>query len=521
MRTYLPFIALACVLSAPSAAAQCSARELAVIHASDPEDGDQFGLSVDVDGTTAGVGAWLEDGPGGADSGAAYVFERDAGGPGAWGQVAKLVASDGAANDAFGWSVAISGDIVVVGAYRHDGAGDNAGQAYVFERDWGGPAAWGERKRLVASNALSGDQFGYSVAIDGTLAVVGAWLQDDLGADAGSAYVYVQNLGGADNWGEARQILPNDGGDGHQFGRAVAVDASTVVVGAPGGDGAVAASGAAYVFVRNPGGVNNFGQIAKLQSTDGAAGDNFGWSTSVDGSLALVGAYEHAELGQGAGAAYLFDRFQGGINTWGQVAELAGSETSAGDAFGYAVGLEGNLALVGAYLDDGAGNARGAVYAFGQNYGGPGAWGQAHHLTASDTQNGDRYGIGLGLSGTTLVTGASHEDTGGSNAGASYVTSLASGPIVYCTAGTSASGCKAQISATGLPSATANFGFTLHVNNVEGDKQGLFFFSSNGRQAVSWGGGTSFQCVVPPCTAPARWAAAEPRGPATAPSSRT
>ncbi|MFQ5616567.1 MAG: hypothetical protein ACE5GO_08925, partial [Anaerolineales bacterium] len=157
---------------------------------------DSFGFSVAADGNTIVVGAYGDDACC-ADAGAAYVFERDQGGAGSWGEVTKLTASDAAAGDEFGVSVAISGDTIVVGARFNDGGGSDAGAAYVFEHDQGGAGNWGEVKKLTASDAATGDEFGGSAAISGNHLVVGSFRDDDAGADSGAAYVFERDQGGA------------------------------------------------------------------------------------------------------------------------------------------------------------------------------------------------------------------------------------------------------------------------------------------------------------------------------------
>ncbi len=157
--------------------------------ASDAEDGDWFGFSVAISGETTVVGAHFEDGPGG-ERGAAYVFERDQGGAGNWGEVKKLTASDADLGDHLGYSVAVSGDAAVVGALSEDGAGSNRGAAYVFRRDQGETGNWGEVTKLTASDAENYDQFGCSVAISPDTTVVGAYQEDTAGSDRGAAYVF-------------------------------------------------------------------------------------------------------------------------------------------------------------------------------------------------------------------------------------------------------------------------------------------------------------------------------------------
>jgi len=168
-----------------------------MLTASDSDAGDWFGSSISIDGDTVVVGAHRDDDadPGNPDanSGSAYVFERDEGGADNWGEVKKLTASDGAEKDIFGFSVAISGASVIAGAYRDDDSGDKSGSAYVFDRDEGGADNWGEVKKLTAGDAAAEDEFGHSVAISGKAAVIGARNNDDAGDKSGSAYVFGVN----------------------------------------------------------------------------------------------------------------------------------------------------------------------------------------------------------------------------------------------------------------------------------------------------------------------------------------
>jgi hypothetical protein len=212
--------------------------------ASDAEDADFFGNAVAISGDTVVVGAWYENGAG-SYRGAAYVFDRDAGGADAWGEVAKLTASDAEDIDFFGNAVAISGDTVVVGARSEDGAGSDCGAAYVFDRNAGGADSWGEVTKLTASDAGDDQLFGYAVTVGGDTVVVGA-------LHSGEAYVFDRDAGGADSWGEVAKLMSSDLEDGDFFGNAVAISSDTIVVGAYGEDGAGSDRGAAYVFTLWP-----------------------------------------------------------------------------------------------------------------------------------------------------------------------------------------------------------------------------------------------------------------------------
>ncbi len=216
-------------------------NQQAKLTAIDAAAGDQFGYSVAVSGDTAVVGAYLDDHVGGIDSGSAYVFVRSGG---IWSQQAKLTASDAAAGDLFGISVAVSGDTAVVGAsWDDDGFTDN-GSAYVFVRSG---VSWSQQAKLTASDAAAEDYFGGSVAVSGDTAVVGAWLDDSVAINNGSAYVFVRS---GVSWSEQAKLTASDAAASDYFGYSVAVSGDTAVVGAYFDDDGGLDSGSAYVFKR-------------------------------------------------------------------------------------------------------------------------------------------------------------------------------------------------------------------------------------------------------------------------------
>ncbi len=455
--------------------------QVARLTAADGGPGDSFGYSVSVNVFTALVGARSADPNGSYLQGAAYIFHRDQGGAHAWGQVVRLTAADGAAEDRFGWSVSLYGQIALVGApYAHVSGVWDEGAAYVFSQSLGGANHWGQMAKLTGAGAVSDDRTGYSVSVyDGT-AVVGAPFADIKSLlDVGAAYVYEQNQGGANAWGQMATLSPSYGWHEDNFGWSVAVDGDTAVVGAYQADvGGKAGQGAAYVFDRNRGGTNAWGPVAMLAALDGAAGDAFGWSVSISANYILVGA-PYADVGgeMDRGAAYLFltlpgipwgqgakfvvdegnpsDYFGSSVSIsghtivvgadnadfgvldqgvayvwnmdlsgiWHRVATLTASDGGTGDSFGYSVSLNGDTVVIGARNADPLGvYLRGAAYVFERNYGGPDAWDQVVRLTASDGASGDRFGYSVALSGDTAVIGAPFADVSGIfDQGAAYV----------------------------------------------------------------------------------------------------
>jgi len=390
--------------------------------ASDGEGGDGLGgrTGVALDGDTAVIGAFGVDGPG-LNSGAAYVFGRHHGGSDSWGEVATLVANDGAGWDYFGGSVSVSGDTAAVSAYSDDDLGDRSGSVYVFYRDNGGADQWGQVAKIVADDGAAIDFFGYSLSIDGENLVVGALGNDDLGNQSGSAYVFNRNLGGSDAWGEVKKLLAGDGVASDYFGWAVAVDGTTAVVSAPNQDpGGTSNAGAAYVFERDYGGGDNWGQVEKLTASNGMGSDYFGESVAINGDVIVIGAHQRDDPHALAGAAYVFERNAGGPGQWGQTAYLVADDLIGGDYFGSSVGVSGGRIVVGAPEHGNPETRGGAAYVFRKD---PesGAWNQDAKLTSSDIAASDYLGRSCAVSGSTVVVGADGDDDVENQMGSAYI----------------------------------------------------------------------------------------------------
>ncbi|MBN2474707.1 MAG: pre-peptidase C-terminal domain-containing protein [Pirellulales bacterium] len=373
------------------------------IMASDPAVEDRFGWSVSVSGNVAVVGAKYDDDVG-IDSGSAYIYRFDGT---HWTQQQKLTASDGALFDYFGYSVAISADTAVVGAYGDDDAGSYSGSVYIYRFDG---TQWMQEQKLTAFDGEAGDYFGYSVAISGNTAVVGAYRDYDAAGGSGSAYVF--HFDGT-QWTQQQKLTASDRAAYDYFGYSVSISGNTALVGAYGDDDAGSASGSAYIY-RFDG--TQWTQQQKLTASDGAADDYFGWSVALSGDTAVVGAYADDDAGSGSGSAYVF-QFDG--TQWTQQQKLTASDVTASDYFGYSVSISGNTALVGARYDDDAGNDSGSAYVF--RFDGT-QWTQQHKLTASNAARDDRFGTAVAVSGSRVVVGAPYRDAAGvRDSGAAYV----------------------------------------------------------------------------------------------------
>ncbi len=363
--------------------------EVAKLVVDDGATNDFFGFSVALSGDTAVIGV-LRDDDNGNDSGSAYVFTRSGT---TWSQQAKLTATDGAANDTFGGDVALSGDTAVIGALRDDDVvnGVDSGSVYVFTRSG---TRWSQQAKLSAADGGAGDEFGYSVAISGDTAVIGAARDDDKGNDSGSAYVFTRS--GA-RWSQQAKLTAADGSAGDVFSISVALSDDTAVIGADLGDEKGDNSGAAYVFTRSG---TRWSQQAKLTAEDGAAGDLFGIRVALSGDTAVIGAARDDDKGDNSGAAYVFIRSG---TTWNQQAKLTATDGAANDRFGTRVALSGNTAVIGAILDDDNSDNSGSAYVFTQS---GTIWSQQAKLAAADSTTDDVFGWSVALSGDTVVIGA-------------------------------------------------------------------------------------------------------------------
>ncbi len=365
---------------------------------------DFYGSSVSVDGNLMVIGA-----PGHNNRGAAYLYQKTA--TGRWQFLKKLVARDGTLGAEFGRSVSLSGTTIVVGAKGADISGKlNQGSAYLFERNRGGANNWGEVKKLLARDGLAGDEFGSAVAVGGDIVIVGANLADiGTGKDRGSTYLFARNQGGSNAWGQVKKLVASDGAAGDGFGSSVAISGVMVVVGAPKDKiGSYVAQGSAYLFERDRGGANAWGQL-KLFAAYGLTGDEFGNAVAVKGNTVVVAAWKTDRVGKvDQGVAYLFERNL----AWRLARQLVASDSRANASFGSALSMTEDTVVVGA-----EGDHSGYVFKLRQA-----SWGQTAKLTASPGNRRGTLGNAAGVSGNTVVLGNWGESIGSQfTQGSAYV----------------------------------------------------------------------------------------------------
>lgn len=383
-------------------------------------------------------------------AGAAYVFVRNGT---TWTQQAYLKASNTNGNDRFGSAVAISGDMIVIGAPMEassatginpsgsDNSAAGAGAAYIFVRSG---TTWTQQAYIKASNTAAGDSFGWSVAISGETVVVGAFAEesnatgingnqsDNSLTAAGAAYVFMRSGG---LWSQEAYLKASNTGANDEFGWSVAISNDSIIIGArmefssatgvngDQSDNSANQAGAAYVFVRSAG---VWTQQAYLKASNTTHYDWFGQAVAISGDTDVVGAdFEQGsgtgvdppsdDLLDGAGAAYVFLRAG---SVWTQQAYLKASNTASMDGFGYSVATSGDSIIVGARAEDSSAtgidglqsndsaNAAGAAYVFlrtGTD------WNQQAYVKASNTEADDQFGTAVALFGDTAAVGAPYE----------------------------------------------------------------------------------------------------------------
>jgi hypothetical protein len=275
-----------------------------------------------------------------------------------------------------------------------------------------GPLLAIEQAKLVAGNTAPGDLFGRAVAVDGDTLVVGAHLDDVVGGQSGSGNVFVRS---GTRWVEQQHLIPDDPATGDQFGNAVAISGDTIVVGSHADDDDGNGSGSAYVFVRPPVNGTTWTLQQKLTALDAEPQDEFGGSVSVSGDTIVVGAVMDDAGGIAAGAAYVFVR---NGTSWSQQQKLTAIDTGVLDEFGTSVAVSGETVVVGSQFDDDMGGQSGSAYVYVRD---GSSWSHQQKLTASDGAFDDRFGRRVAITGETIVIGAQHDDDAGSSSGSAYV----------------------------------------------------------------------------------------------------
>ncbi len=364
---------------------------------------DIFGCSVSINGNYAIIGARDAD-DNGEDSGSAYIFKRSGN---RWSLQQKLLASDGAKGDCFGMSVSINGNSAIIGACLDDDKGFNSGSAYIFACSG---TYWFEQQKLLASDGLNNDWFGYSVSIDGNYAIIGAPFNNDKGVESGSAYIFKRD---GTTWSEQQKLLASDGKHKDYFGISVSIDGNYAIIGAPCDIYYGFSSGSAYIFKRDG---TIWSEQVKLTPSEGTEEDFIGYSVSIDGNYAIIGAPFDNDNGYWSGSAYIFKRDG---TTWSEQQKLLASDGATYDLFGLSVSIDGDYAVIGAPFNySGGGGDSGSVYFFKRD---GTTWSKQAKLIPLDIADGDCFGYSVSIDGDYAIIGVPYDDDNGPNSGSAFI----------------------------------------------------------------------------------------------------
>lgn len=364
---------------------------------SDVEFPDQFGHSVSIDGERMVVGAPFDQSGGSSRGGAAYIFDTSTGQ-----MLHKVTPDDGRFNAQFGRSVAIDGDLVVMGAPLDFYEGiQSAGSAYLYNAIAGDLIY-----KLYAQDAQAADLFGHSVAIDSGIIVVGAYAEDENGSNSGAAYTFDATTGQ-----QLTKLLADDGFANDQFGTSVAIDNGIVVVGSIFSDPGPSNTGAAYLFNANTG-----QQLFKLIAEDRWASDQFGKSVAINNNIVAVGAPGDDIGFTNSGSAYLFD-----ASTGVQIAKLVPSDPASVAQFGWSVALNDNKVVVGIRRPETPEVSQDKAYLFDLK-----SQQQIAILLPTDGTLGDRFGTAVAMTNDIIAVGASNEYDRSNDSGTAYTFSVSS-----------------------------------------------------------------------------------------------
>jgi hypothetical protein len=361
-----------------------------------PANGDGFGASVAISGNIVVVGAPNDD-AGASDAGAAYIYNATTGN-----LLFTLAKSTPKINDLFGYSVAVSGNTVVVGAYWDSASAYHCGAAYIFNATTGKLVST-LTKPLPAAN----DLFGCSVSVSSDIVVVGARADDTGATNAGAVYIFNASTGGF-----LRTLANPTPAANDAFGISVAVSGNNVVVGASGD----ASTGTAYLFNASTGGL-----LRTLANPTPTANDYFGNAVAVSDNNVVVAAYMDDIDANDVGTAYIFSASTGGL-----LHTLANPAPAAGDNFGNFVAVSGSTVAVGAAFDTAGANGSGSAYLFGATSGDI-----LHTLNNPTPSINDLFGYATAISGNIVVVGASNEDKGANDAGAAYIFDANTGNLLF------------------------------------------------------------------------------------------
>ena len=370
------------------------------LFASDGGEWERFGYNISISGNIALVSANADDN--GPRSGGVYIYEQQ---PSGWSEIQKLTNEDVDDFEYFGSSIAISGDVALIGAL-------NPGRAYVYKQQ--GDGTWALDTQLFPTDEVGSSGFGDSVAISGDTVVVG---RSSDNFSSGCVYIYER---GTPGWPQGQKLSASDGESYDYFGKSIAISGDILVVGAFRDNDNANNSGSVYIYERQ--GDGSWSGEQKLNASDADEYDFFGSGISIFDETILVGAYLDDDNGSSSGSVYFYQRQEDG--SWSGEQKLTASDGGADDRFGISVAIYGETAVVGAFREqeseEGGSSSEGKAYIFKQQ--GDGSWIEVQKLTNGEV-NSNSFGESVAISsGETVIVNDNYDNNdNGDFAGCVYI----------------------------------------------------------------------------------------------------
>ncbi len=390
--------------------------------------GDNFGFEVSISGDYAVIGT---GGFGAKNSAVVQVLKKDEGGTDNWGLLTELSPVGITPDDEFGWAASIDGDYIAVGAYKKTTTVLNAGAIYVFFKNEGGNDNWGQVAKLEANDATEYDNLGFSIEITGNYIISGAFNDYDAGAKVGSAYIFERTTEAPELWEQIIKLYPSNISEANSFGYEVTISGDNAVVSSPLTTiGGLQMVGAAYLFNKNKGGENNWGEVIEIIQPLANANDVFAYRCDINGENLIIGSFGNNENGTNAGAAYIYNKNFGGDNNWGLAKKIIPNDIAPLDGVGSSVCITDEYAIVGAFSTENDGIEAGSTYIY-QNTGTPDSWDEIQEIIPSDPGTGDKYGVSVDFDGLNLIIGSYRDDDYGENSGSAFIYNQSNFNLVY------------------------------------------------------------------------------------------
>ncbi len=374
------------------------------IFPNNPKQGAYFGRFVAQNDNYMVISAYKDFGKA-SSSGSLFIFQNK---NGQYVQTQKIFPEDGTVEQFFGYSIGINNNWIITGAHHDSSKGASSGAAYILEKN--NSNDWVISQKLVPDELSEADEFGKKVDLYGQFAVSSSYLDDDLGINSGSVYIFKMDSG---YWHKFSKIYASTPAKYSQFGLSVDLFKDKLIVGAPfEGDKEF---GSTYIFEFID---NKWVETAKLMPEGLNDFDQFGITVKISDGFAFVSSIKDDDLGKNSGAVYVFKKTD---TRWDYFQKLKAPDGAEGDGFGIDIELSDSIAIIGSYFDDDKGQNSGSIYFFQLKND---KWHFQKKITADDGEESDAFGSSISLKGDNLLVGAYSDSDEGFLAGSAYVFSL-------------------------------------------------------------------------------------------------